>query len=71
MKELSIERMEMVSGGGSAWDCAGAVVAMGAAVFMTYTTGPLWAIAGGWGTWAAGSLATAYNCADYIVYGTR
>ena len=71
MKELSIEKMEMVIGGGSGWDCAGVGLAMASVVFLTYTTGPLWAVAGGWGVWAAGTSIAVNGCAEYIVYGSK
>jgi hypothetical protein len=65
MKELCIEKMELVSGG-SITDCVGVGLSILSVVALTYTTGPLWAVAGGWGIWAAGTAIAIDGCADTI-----
>jgi hypothetical protein len=65
MRELSIDSMEMVRGG-SIGDCVGVGLSILSVVALTYTTGPLWAVAGGWGIWAAGTALAIDGCADTI-----
>ncbi|MFC0655211.1 hypothetical protein [Mongoliitalea lutea] len=65
MKELNFEKMEMVSGG-SIRDCVGVGLSILGFVALTYTTGPLWAVAGGYGIWAVSTAIAIDGCADTI-----
>jgi hypothetical protein len=65
MKELSIETMERLEGG-SMMDCVGVGASIVGAVFLTYTTGPLWAVAGGWSVWVATTAAAVYGCGNTL-----
>jgi len=67
MKELDLENMEKVNGGGSVWDCVGVGLSIVGVVTLTFTTGPLWAVAGGWTVWAGASAIAANGCSDYLV----